>query len=279
MDKSTVMRIATYIKDNAELVEQNDWQQIYSNLNNLLPNKDKREIIPSLTQIANEFGVNPLDYLRFIPGFYSLGIGIESLAIPQNIETIGPWSFDSCKKLLSLDIPNKVIEIYKYAFARCSSLETVKLGNSLKAISAGVFLDCSNIKEITIPPSVTDIYEYAFEGCTSLKTVIFEKGSQLLKIKEGAFDGCTQLGEISIPTSLYKLRSEAFRNCKQLKKVFIPKDIEIEFNVFSGCQSLTDITYGGTTKEWGQEDRQWGWDKDTPDFTIHCTDGDLKKDW
>jgi len=46
---------------------------------------------------------------------------------------------------------------------------------------------------------------------------------------------------------------------------------------FSGCTSLTSITYAGTKAEWDSISKGSGWNYGTGNYTVHCTDGDINK--
>ncbi len=69
------------------------------------------------------------------------------------------------------DLPVTVIE--PDAFRNCSSLITVVIPNGVIEIGERVFSQCSNLRNITIPSSVTRIGHSAFEGCLKLSSVKF----------------------------------------------------------------------------------------------------------
>lgn len=52
---------------------------------------------------------------------------------------------------------------------------------------------------------------------------------------------------------------------------------KIGYGAFSGCSSLTDITFKGTMKEWEAIEKGSGWNPDTGNYTVHCADGDVAK--
>ena len=67
-----------------------------------------------------------------------------------------------------------MIEIGTSAFANCSDVTYLCLGNSVKTIGASAFINCNNIASVTIPQSVKAIYFTAFRDCSNLNEVIFE---------------------------------------------------------------------------------------------------------
>ena len=71
----------------------------------------------------------------------------------------------------------------------------------------------------------------------------------------------------------------AFQNCEvPFTEIDIPREVvAIYDNAFDGCTSLTDITYNGTKAEWESVEKGENWDRNTPAYTVHCSDGDIAK--
>ena len=53
--------------------------------------------------------------------------------------TIGDFAFARCESLISIVIPDSVISIGRSAFDGCSSLATVHIGDSVTSIGYGAF--------------------------------------------------------------------------------------------------------------------------------------------
>lgn len=110
--------------------------------------------------------------------------------------------------LVDYTIPNNVTKISEYAFCGCSSLESIKIQNSVKSIGAGAFANCNSLTSIVIPNSVTKIEEVAFDGCASLKSIVFPESN--LSIGKNAFRHCNSLTNIHIsvttPECFYDLQ-------------------------------------------------------------------------
>ena len=49
----------------------------------------------------------------------------------------------------------------------------------------------------------------------------------------------------------------------------------IGYGAFWDCTGLMSITYNGTKAEWKAISKGSYWDKNTPNYTIHWTDGDI----
>ena len=65
--------------------------------------------------------------------------GLESVAIPNSVITIGNYTFDGCSGLTSVSIGNSVSTIGIYAFYGCSSLTSVEIPNSVTSIGFAAF--------------------------------------------------------------------------------------------------------------------------------------------
>ena len=58
-----------------------------------------------------------------------------------------------------------------YTFENCKSLTSVTIPDSVTSIGGWAFCDCTSLTSVTIPDSVTEIGTVAFYGCTSLTNV------------------------------------------------------------------------------------------------------------
>ncbi|MGN0768848.1 MAG: leucine-rich repeat domain-containing protein, partial [Christensenellales bacterium] len=66
--------------------------------------------------------------------------------------------------------------------------------------------------------------------------------------------------------------------CSNLTSITIGTGVKtIHREAFNYCEALTDIIYKGTTEQWKAIGKIFEWDKNTGDYTIHCTDGDISK--
>ena len=81
------------------------------------------------------------------------------------------YAYPSNKSDLSYQIGEKVIEIWSYAFHKCSKLTNVIFGNNVITIGESAFEECSRLTYITFGKSVTIIDYSAFSYClfTSIK--------------------------------------------------------------------------------------------------------------
>ncbi len=100
------------------------------------------------------------------------------------------------------------------AFALCSQLNTVVLGDGLKKIGELAFFECTSIHDITIPPAVKLIEVGAFARCSQTVTVVLWGG--LEEIGAQAFSDRTSLHDVTIPPAVKTIEEGTFNRCSQL---------------------------------------------------------------
>ena len=179
---------------------------------------------------------------------------LSSYKIDKGARFLHGDAFFGCASLTIITIPDSVTSIDMNAFCFCSSLTSIIIPDSVTSIGSGAFSGCSSLTSITIPDSVTSIGGVAFSGCSSLTSVTIP--DSVTSIGNYAFSGCSSLTSITIPDSVTSIGSRAFED----------------------CTSLTSITYNGTIEEWKNIEKGNGWNGNTGNFTVHCTDGDLTKE-
>jgi hypothetical protein len=177
---------------------------------------------------------------------------LTHVILGNNITEIGHNAFYNCSSLLKIDILNSVTKIEDYAFvgceklltikliaveeigieafARCTSLNSIFLGNNsdhyegLKLISENAFLDCTALEIVKIykvfridTVSNTNYNETAFAGCTNLKIVV--SYSDYLFFKE-VYKGKSilPLSDVSIDIEFIKLTTDTIPDMFELIK-------------------------------------------------------------
>lgn len=77
------------------------------------------------------------------------------------LKEIGYEAFNYCKKLQSITIPNGVETIGESAFSGCDVLSSVTFPSGLKTIGYGAFSSCSSFTRFDVPEGVTTVGDYA----------------------------------------------------------------------------------------------------------------------
>ena len=175
---------------------------------------------------------------------------IETIILPDSIESIGSGAFSGCRALVSIHIPEGVERIGDGAFFGCSSLREIIIPKSVKHIGEHAFSSCSLLEKITLPAELKDMGKGLFQGCDALKEITVE-GEGLLSSEDGVLfckgtEGRTLFvfpqgkeGDYRIPAGTARISEGAFRGCSRLDKVIVSEDVSfIGDRAFAGC---TDI--------------------------------------
>lgn len=152
---------------------------------------------------------------------------IESIVLPNSIDSIGVGAFWKAIELKNLSIPNRVKKIHSTAFGACNKLEHLTLPSQLESLGGYAFSHCKHLKSVTIPKGVKKLGIRVFEQTDSLAT-------------------------INLPEQMNSFDPECFFHAIGLKKIKIPEGIkEIPRNCFSFCDSLQEITFSSTVESIG----------------------------
>ena len=227
--------------------------------------------------------------------------GLTSIIIPNSVTSIGNWAFYECANLTSITIPGSVTGIGDGAFSDCTSLTSITIPDSVTNIGYDVFYNTAYYNNesnwvdgvlyignhlIKTKDSVSGSYTIkdgticiagdAFYGCTGLKSIVIP--DSVKSIDSMAFYGCTGLKSMTIPDSVKSIGWEAFYGCTGLKSVTIGNGVTIIYDsAFYKCNRLTSITFNGTIAQWDAIAKGSWWNYNTGFYTVHCTDGDIKK--
>lgn len=168
---------------------------------------------------------------------FSYAKNLSQLNFSTNLKKIDDYAFSHCDSLKEVNIPDGTVEIGA-AFISCSSLERIHFPDSITKL--GSMYGCTSLNELHLPCNVTYICNSAFSGCTNLRNITLP--ANLKEIGEYAFGGCTMLDNVTIPDSVETIYRGAFSNCKNLKTIHLPSSLKnISEYLFSSCSSLQKI--------------------------------------
>ena len=97
------------------------------------------------------------------------GCGAEVI-IPCGVSCIEEDAFSHRYNIVSVTIPDSVINICDGAFCYCEGLTDLKIGNNVKCIGAEAFRGCG-LKSVIIPDSVPYLGQSSFYACNSLISI------------------------------------------------------------------------------------------------------------
>ena len=137
---------------------------------------------------------NPLYYANHL---YLNGKEITGeLELPASVKNLGDNAFASCSNLTSVTIGNGVTDIGDGTFSRCYGLTNVIIGNCVTSIGMRAFFGCEKLADVAIPSGVRNIGEEAFSYCRGLTNMTIS--DSVTCIGERAFGDCSRLNWISV---------------------------------------------------------------------------------
>lgn len=151
---------------------------------------------------------------------------------------------------VSYTIPETVAEIAYGTFADAENLESVILPENLVTIGDFAFARTA-IKEVSIPATVKSIGVDAFWGCINLENVYIPEESSLNLIGKRAFCA-TAITEFNVPKTVTNIGYSAFSGCNNLTSVTIPYDSNLTMiggNIFGGVTPATLYLPEGSVAE------------------------------
>ncbi|MGN0487184.1 MAG: leucine-rich repeat protein [Acutalibacteraceae bacterium] len=208
----------------------------------------KIELPDSVTVVGqyafgNSKSVTEIDFsdnLRTIEQSAFSGLSVETLRLPDSIETMGDGCFQSCNKLKQVSLPEKINSVPHSAFSNCSSLEKVYSMGNISSVGDYAFYLCTNLRDVDFWDTVERVEMYAFSECDSLKNVPFEK---VTYIGRCAFKNCDALESVNLPMENTYIGEEAFWRCTALKEVDIKANSIVLDEAFYECSSLEKATF------------------------------------
>ena len=236
--------------------------------------------ITTKTKVNLEDCVN----LEYIGAYAFQGCsGIETINLPESIESIGEYAFVSTKAYTDFMEQASKTEKEEDRYWISSGVllaayvaegqEAIHVPEGIRMIAGGVFcgwdspyipedleeLSPSGVTKYNITYSVKELY--LPEGLEIIESVAFfrmdcvEKvvlPSTLQVIGANAFALCSKLSEISGGENLTEIRDSAFSNASSLKEFTIPSSVKtIGNSLFEGCSSLKTVYFPENLVDFG----------------------------
>ena len=145
--------------------------------------------------------------------------------VPRNIVIDG-------KEINTIEIPNTIDTISERLFYNCDMLQKIVIPTGIKHISDNAFNDCDSTTSIIIGENVNAIGNNAFYSCDLLNSVII--GNGIRHVGNSCFSQCKKLANITIGSSLETIGSDFVRDCP-LKLITLTSHSLEEY-----CNSITN---------------------------------------
>ena len=212
---------------------------------------------------------------------------VTEIVIPSEIngievEAIGYEAFKNKTALTKVVISESVTLIRNRAFSN-SGITSICIPKSVTQVNADSFYNCKNLTEITVDsnnPSYKSIDGVLFDN---IYLVCYPAGktdksytvpADMSWSTVNVFDYNTFLESVTIleytGSAAFGIACPSFSYCTNLKTVYLPLSLGGQVSSFAGCDSLTDIYYGGCEDRWDLFSNP----SLSSDINIHCNDSD-----
>ncbi len=101
--------------------------------------------------------------------------------------TVGAHAFFGCESLTYADT-SKACFIGNWAFAGCTALTEIPLGDALTGIGDGAFRQCDSLAAIHIPASVENIGKDVFAECSALASITVDENNPRFSNTDSIFN-------------------------------------------------------------------------------------------
>lgn len=163
---------SNYSLESINVAEENT---TYKDIDGVLFTEDEKTLV---AYPANKSGTEytiPANVTTIEESAFSFNISLESLTIPDTVTTLGEYTFES-SELDTIIVGNGITEIPRGCFAR-SSVKTVVISDSVKAINYAAFWDAYQLETLIIGSGVETIADDIL-AYTSQLSVVHYKGTQ-----------------------------------------------------------------------------------------------------
>ena len=164
--------------------------------------------------------------------------GLSEIILPEGITSLGIQCFRECSNLTDVYLPASLSSMEDSAFLYCSagltvskdSLYYMREGDALYSKDGKTLvMYCSKLEEnstFTVPARVEKIGAWAF-GQAKIKTISFESNSIMKTVGQHAFDRCEQLISIEFPDSIETIGKCCFQYNPNLANVKLPASLTV----------------------------------------------------
>ena len=181
---------------------------------------------------------------------------LQSVALPEMLQTIGFYAFQNCSALQSITLPERLQDICGSAFSGCPLKEIVCHSATPPAIDDHTFdADIYSEAVLTVPAGTRVLYQSAFGWSNffdkvTVDGIVYNMDAEAMSAAvvgyEGALANAHVLESIhheGLEYVVVAISEKAFANCSSLQSVILPEGVQtIGDYAFSYCSALQSVT-------------------------------------
>ena len=170
---------------------------------------------------------------------------IDSVSLPEGIDSIGNCAFQNCQKLREVSLPSSLKFVGDNAFINCNSLEQVLFTSPVCEIGLCAFSHCINMKHAVLPSKSAVLGEQCFMYDSLLRTIRMPDSMEV--VPNSCFSNCSHLERVELPAGLRRISIDAFNHCYQLVYCKVPPTVDsIGVGAFNEDSSLISMDLSQT---------------------------------
>ena len=173
---------------------------------------------------------------------------LKSVVVKKTNGNLGYATFQNCKMLSSISLPQGIKTIGSYCFKN-TSIETFTIQKTVNVIKSSCFTGCSKLKNITIEDGASyELESSAFSECSSLTNEDAHNIMAHYKTVYGnIFQKCTSLTDVSVS----RFWDYMFSSCTNLIKAVSLVGTSTGDYVFEYCTNLQEVRFADGTDSIG----------------------------
>ena len=202
----------------------------------------------SLTRIGPEaFSNSGLNAISLSTGLETIdseafrNTQLESLTLPTTVTSLGKQILYDNSQITELCIPKSVSHMDEFCLYQCTGLKRVVIedGSNLDSIPGRAFANCSSLEEVVVGDGVSGLDDYAFSTCSGLTSVTLPK--TLNFFGDNAFSGCEKLTSVKYYATQQPelVGSNCFSDLPSDAKLYVP-DPEIFSNILGNFKGSVE---------------------------------------
>lgn len=183
---------------------------------------------PNIVNLVVEEGITEIGQYNFFNC-----VALKNVQLPSTIKTLAGWGtisltsdtqsarygcFQECTALETIVLPEGLETIENCAFFGCTALKKIVFPNSLKTLAYGAFCDCSALTSVTFGSGLTEVGSYCFTRCTNLKTINW--GDNMTSVSDYCFYK-TAVTVVDLPDRFTSVGRNAFEECYFLAQFIV----------------------------------------------------------
>lgn len=166
---------------------------------------------------------------------------LQEINFPETLEVIEAEAL-FYTGIISVHIPDNVVEIQKGAFQRCTAIKEITFGSKFTSLPESCFEDSFNYTVVNLPSQITKIGMNCFRNARIISLTL---PASLQTIEANAFYNCKYCNSsLNFPVNLSEIGDFAFFNCKLVEEISFPHNSTIRGDqCFANMSNVKKVTF------------------------------------